>query len=169
MEYRPAPNLEEWGQSIYWWCIAGSRPWDKAGGVGWGWDLRASVWFKNKAGGGPSRPLPWIRHYDGTFYVSATALTVVKDQWELSNRATWTQDHPKKPRYRIIGTRQKLSRCVESALPLWLDVQQLDQTQKERLFIGLDTRPVPFLAIPWCSSKKRVAVLLTIPVKYCVI
>ena len=85
---------------------------------GWGWDLRASVWFKNKAGGGPSRPLPWIRHYDGTFYVSATALTVVKDQWELSNRATWTKDHPKKPRYRIIGTRQKLSRCVESALPL---------------------------------------------------
>ena len=50
-------------------------PWDKAGvgGGGGSWDLWASVWFKNKAGGGPSRPLPWIRHYDGTFYVSATA------------------------------------------------------------------------------------------------
>ena len=129
------------------------------GGGGGSWDLRASVWFKNKAGGGFSRPLPWIRHYDDTFYVSATALTVVKDQWELSNRATWTKDHPKKPRYMVIGTRQKLSPWVESALPLWLDVQQLDQTQEERLFIGLDTRPLPFLAIPWCSSKKRVAVL----------
>ena len=59
--------------------IGGSRPSDKGGRVGGGHldpeisgarsqkkfflALRASVWSKNKGGGGaPPGPLPWIRH-----------------------------------------------------------------------------------------------------------
>ena len=37
----------------------------------------------------------------------------------------------------ITGSRQKLSRCEESALSLCLDGRQLEQTQEERL-LGLD-------------------------------
>ena len=45
--------------------------------------------------------------------------------------------HPQKTKYMITGTRQKLSRCEESALSLCLDGRQLEQTQEERL-LGLD-------------------------------
>ena len=75
----------------------------------------------------------------------------------------------------IIGTRQKLSSCEESALSLCLDGRQLEQTQEERL-LG---RPLPILVIwhvAYLSKKKllkRVAVLARIkkflPVKYRII
>ena len=53
--------------------------------------------------------------------------------------------HPQKTKYMITGTRQKLSRCEESALSLFLDGRQLEQTQEERL-LGLDIDPT--LMIP---------------------
>ena len=40
----------------------------------------------------------------------------------------------------LVGTRQKLSRCEESALSLCLEGRQLEQTQEERLW-GLDIDP----------------------------
>ena len=43
--------------------------------------------------------------------------------------------HPQKKKYMITGTRQKLSRCEESALSG--PGRQLEQTQEERL-LGLD-------------------------------
>jgi len=65
---------------------------------------------------------------DATFYASATSLTDVQLQLQedLSNTATWTKEHgmvahPEKIKYMIMGTRQKLSRCEECALSLWLD------------------------------------------------
>ena len=48
--------------------------------------------------------------------------------------------HPQKTKYMIIGSRQKLFRCEESALSLCLDSRQLEQTQEERL-LGLDIDP----------------------------
>ena len=54
--------------------------------------------------------------------------------------------HPEKKKYMIISTRQKLSRCEECALSLYLDGRQLDQTQEERL-LGLDIDP-PYLGHP---------------------
>ena len=45
--------------------------------------------------------------------------------------------HPEKTKYMIIGTRQKLSRCEQCALSLWLDGRQLEQTHEEHL-LGLD-------------------------------
>ena len=53
--------------------------------------------------------------------------------------------HLQKTKYMIIGTRQKLSRCEESAFSLCLDGRQLEQTQEERL-LGLDIDPT--LMIP---------------------
>ena len=65
---------------------------------------------------------------DATFYASASTLTdvQVKLQRDVSKMVTWTKDHgmathPEKTKYMIIGTRQKLSRCEESALLLCLD------------------------------------------------
>ena len=85
-----------------------------------------------------------------TFYASALNLTDVQLQLQqdLSNTTTWTKDHgmaahPRKTKFMIIGTRQKLSRCEESALSLCLDGRQLEQTQEERL-LG---RPLPILVI----------------------
>ena len=67
--------------------------------------------------------------------------------------------HPRKTKFMIIGTRQKLSRCEESALSLCLDGRQLEQTQEERL-LG---RPLPILVIRHVAEEKkllkRVAVL----------
>lgn len=75
-----------------------------------------------------------------------------------------------------MGTRQKLSRCEECALSLWLDDRQLEQTQEERL-LGLVIDP----SVSWSSHVtklrkkllKRVAVLARIkkflPVKYRII
>ena len=73
--------------------------------------------------------------------------------------------HPQKTKYMIIGTRQKLSRCEESALSPCLDGRQLEQTQEERL-LGLDIDP----SLSWSSQVgnlrkkllKRVAVLARI-------
>ena len=104
-----------------------------------------------------------------SFYASALNLTDVQLQLQqdLSNTATWTKDHgmaahPRKTKFMIIGTRQKLSRCEESALSLCLDGRQLEQTQEERL-LG---RPLPILVIrrhvAYLRKKnllKRVAVL----------
>ncbi|CAH3187679.1 unnamed protein product [Porites evermanni] len=50
--------------------------------------------------------------------------------------------HPQKTNYMIIGTRQKLSRCEESALSLCLDGGQLEQTQR---LLGLDIDPSLYL------------------------
>ena len=84
--------------------------------------------------------------------------------------------HPEKTKYMIIGTRQKLSRCEQCALSLWLDDSQLEQTHEERL-LGLDIDP----SLSWSSHVanlrkkllKRVAVLARIkkflPVKYRII
>ena len=84
--------------------------------------------------------------------------------------------HPQKTKYMISGTRQKLSRCEESALSLCLHGRHLEQTQEEH-FLGLDIDP----SLSWSSqvgnlSKKllkRVAVLARIkkflPVKYRII
>ena len=84
--------------------------------------------------------------------------------------------HPEKTKYMIIGTRQKLSRCKERALSLWLYGRQLEQTQEERL-LGLDIDP----SLSWSTHVanlrkkllKRVAVLARIkkflPVKYRII
>ena len=64
---------------------------------------------------------------DATFYASASTLTDVQVQLQrdVSKMVTWTKDHmathPEKTKYMIIGTRQKLSRCEESALLLCLD------------------------------------------------
>ena len=133
-------------------------------------------------------PLSWKNSYglfadDATFYASATSLTDVQLQLQqdLSNTATWTKEHgmvahPEKTRYMIMGTRQKLSRCEECALSLWLDDRQLEQTQEERL-LGLVIDP----SLSWSSHVtklrkkllKRVAVLARIkkflPVKYRII
>ena len=90
---------------------------------------------------------------DATFYASATFLTDVQLelQQDLSNTATWTKEHavvahPEKTKYLIIGTRQKLSRCEECALSLWLDGRQLEQTQEVRL-LGLVIDP----SLSWSS------------------
>ena len=84
--------------------------------------------------------------------------------------------HPEKTKYMIIGIRQKLSRCEECALSLWLDSRQLEQTQDEGL-LGLVIDP----SLSWSSPVtklrkkllKRVAVLARIkkflPVKYHII
>ena len=84
--------------------------------------------------------------------------------------------HPEKRKYMIMGTRQKLSRCEECALSLWLDDRQLEQTQEEHL-LGLVIDP----SLSWSSHVtklrkkllKRVAVLARIkkflPVKYRII
>ena len=97
-------------------------------------------------------PLTWKNRNglfadDATFYASATTLTDVQVQLQrdLSNTATWSKDrgmaaHPEKTKYMIIGTGQKLSRCEECALSLWLDGRQLEQTQEERL-LRLDIDP----------------------------
>ena len=78
-------------------------------------------------------PLTWTNRNglfvdDATFYASASTLTYVQVQLQrdLSITATWTKDHgmaahPQKTNYMIIGSRQKLSRCEESALSLCLD------------------------------------------------
>ena len=78
-------------------------------------------------------PLSWKNRNglfadDATFYGSVTSPTDVQLQLQqdLSNTETWTKDHgmvahPEKTKYMIIGTRQKLSRCEECALSLWLD------------------------------------------------
>ena len=78
-------------------------------------------------------PLTWTNRNglfvdDATFYASASTLTYVHVQLQrdLSLTATWTKDHgmaahPQKTNYMIIGSRQKLSRCEESALSLCLD------------------------------------------------
>ena len=73
---RTSPPPPPWAKKVK--CHSGgSRPSDKGGGGGHphpgireGWSqkklfsaLRASVWSKSKRGTGPSRPLPWIRHY----------------------------------------------------------------------------------------------------------
>ena len=65
---------------------------------------------------------------DATFYASASTLTDVQVQLQrdVSKMVTWTKDHgmathPEKTKYMRIGTRQKLSRCEESALLLCLD------------------------------------------------
>ena len=65
---------------------------------------------------------------DATFYASASTLTDVQVQLQrdVSKMVRWTKDHgmathPEKTKYMIIGTRQKLSRCEESALLLCLD------------------------------------------------
>ena len=65
---------------------------------------------------------------DATFYASASTLTDVQVQLQrdVSKMVTWTKDHgmathPEKTKYMIIGTRQKLSCCEESALLLCLD------------------------------------------------
>ena len=65
---------------------------------------------------------------DATFYASASTLTDVQLQLQrdVSKMVTWIKDHgmathPEKTKYMIIGTRQKLSRCEESALLLCLD------------------------------------------------
>ena len=50
--------------------------------------------------------------------------------------------HPQKTNYMIIGSRQKLSRCEESALSLCLDGGQLEQTQR---LLGLDIDPSLYL------------------------
>ena len=76
----------------------------------------------------------------------------------------------------IIGTRQKLSRCEECALTLFLDDRKLEQAQEERL-LGLDIDPT----LSWSTHVtnlrktllKRVAVLARIkkllPIKYRII
>ena len=76
----------------------------------------------------------------------------------------------------IIGTRQKLSRCEECALTLFLDDRKLEQAQEERL-LGLDIDPT----LSWSNHVtnlrktllKRVAVLARIkkflPIKYRII
>ena len=81
--------------------------------------------------------------------------------------------HPQKTKYMIIGTRQKLSRCEECTLLLYLDGRQLEQTHEERL-LGLGIDP----SLSWSSHVanlreklfKRVAVLARIkkflPIKY---
>ena len=65
---------------------------------------------------------------DATFYASATALTDVQLQLQrdLNSTATWTKEHgivahQEKTKHMIIGTREKLSRCEECALTLFLD------------------------------------------------
>ena len=97
-------------------------------------------------------PLTWKNRNglfadDATFYASASTLTDVQVQLQrdLSNTATWTNDHgmathPQKTKDMITGTRQMLSRCEECALSLCLDDRQLEQTQEERL-LGLDIDP----------------------------
>ena len=133
-------------------------------------------------------PLSWKNRNgvfadDATFYTSATTLTDVQIQLQQdrSNTATWTKNHgmiahPEKTKYMIIGTRQKLSRCEQCALSLWLDGRQLEQTHEECL-LGLDIDP----SLSWSSHVanlrkkllKRVAVLARIkkflPVKYRII
>ena len=99
-------------------------------------------------------PLTWTNRNglfvdDATFYASASNLTDVQVplQRDLSITATWTKDHGmvahlQKTNYMIIGTRQKLSRCEESALSLCLDGGQLEQTQR---LLGLDIDPSLYL------------------------
>ena len=99
-------------------------------------------------------PLTWTNRNglfvdDATFYASASTLTYVQVQLQrdLSITATWTKDHgmaahPQKTNYMIIGSRQKLSRCEESALSLCLDGGQLEQTQR---LLGLDIDPSLYL------------------------
>ena len=120
---------------------------------------------------------------DATFYVSATTLTDVQLQLQqdLNSTATWTKEHgmvahPDKTKYMIIGTGQKLSRCDDCTLTLFLDERKLEQTQEERL-LGLDIDPT----LSWSNHVtnlrkkllKRVAVLARIkkflPTKYRII
>ena len=120
---------------------------------------------------------------DATFYASATTLTDVQlqPQRDLNSTAMWTKEHgmvahPEKTKYMIIGTRQKLSRCEECALTLFLDDRKLEQAQEERL-LGLDID----LTLSWSTQVtnlrktllKRVAVLARIkkflPIKYRII
>ena len=120
---------------------------------------------------------------DATFYVSATTLTDVQLQLQqdLNSTATWTKEHgmaahPDKTKYMIIGTGQKLSRCDDCRLTLFLDERKLEQTQEERL-LGLDIDPT----LSWSNHVtnlrkkllKRVAVLARIkkflPTKYRII
>ena len=85
--------------------------------------------------------------------------------------------HPeKKTKYVIIGTRQKLSRCEECALTLFLDDRKLEQAHEERL-LSLDIDPT----LSWSNHVtnlrnkllKRVPVLAHIikflPIKYRII
>ena len=69
--------------------------------------------------------------------------------------------HPQKTKYTIIGTRQKLSRCEECALSLYLDGRQLEQTHEERL-LGLDIDP----SLSWSShvADLREKLLKCVPV-----
>ena len=58
---------------------------------------------------------------------------------------TWTKEHgmvihPEKTKYMIVGTRQKLSRCEECALTLFVDDRKLKQAQEERR-LTLDIDP----------------------------
>ena len=75
----------------------------------------------------------------------------------------------------IFGTRQKLSRCKECALTLFLDDRKLEQAQEERL-LGLDIDPTLSWSNHVTNRKKllkRVAVLARIkkflPIKYRII
>ena len=59
------PTFEQPGPGKYISNSAGCRPLDKGRGGGGhpGPEIRGGpVWSKNKGGGGPLRPLPWIRH-----------------------------------------------------------------------------------------------------------
>ena len=112
------------------------------------WVLHCPVLFINDL------PLSWesrngLFNDDATFYASTPTLTDVQLQLQrdLNITATWTKEHgmvahpeKKNTKYMIISTRQKLFRCEECALTLFLDGRKLEQAQEERL-VGQDIDP----------------------------
>ena len=82
-----------------------------------------------------------------TFYASSPSLSIIQDklQQDLVSQAKWTKEHgmiahPDKTKYMIVGTNQKISRCEDCSLPLWLNDHQLQQSHDERL-LGVHIDP----------------------------